>query len=47
MPGTYSQFLPNAAFATQGRTLWITQDVAERLHPDIGGFLMIYPLLKH
>lgn len=39
MPGTYSQLLLHVVTSTKGRTPWITADVAERLHPYIGGIV--------
>lgn len=39
MPGTYSQLLPHVVFSTKGRAAWIKADVAERLHPYIGGIV--------
>lgn len=37
MPGTYSQILLHIVFSTKKRQPWITTDIAERLHPYIGG----------
>ena len=39
MPGTYSQLLLHIVFSTKGRAPWITNDVAERLYPYIGGII--------
>jgi REP element-mobilizing transposase RayT len=39
MPGTYSQLLLHNVFSTKGREPWITQDIAERLNPYIGGIV--------
>ena len=39
MPGTYSQLLFHIVFSTNGRRPWIGADVAERLHPCIGGIV--------
>ena len=39
MPGTYSQLLLHVVFSTKGRAPWITQEVAERLYPYIGGIV--------
>lgn len=39
MPGTYSQLLLHIVFSTQGRTPWITHDVAEHLYAYIGGIV--------
>ena len=39
MPGTYSQLLLHVVFSTKGRQPWITQDVAGRLYPYIGGIV--------
>ena len=39
MPGTYSQLLLHVVFSTKGRRPWIGTDVAERLHPYIGGIV--------
>lgn len=39
MPGTYSQLLLHVVFSTKGRAPWITQDVAGRLYPYIGGIV--------
>jgi len=39
MPGTYSQLLLHIVFSTKGRARWITTEVAERLHPYIGGII--------
>ena len=39
MPGTYSQLLLHVVFSTKGRTPWITDDVADRLYPYIGGIV--------
>ncbi len=39
MPGTYSQLLLHVVFSTKGRTPWITQEVAGRLYPYIGGIV--------
>jgi hypothetical protein len=37
MPGTYSQLLLHIVFGTKQRQSWITPDVANRLHPYMGG----------
>jgi REP element-mobilizing transposase RayT len=39
MPGTYSQLLLHVVFATKGRAPSITDDVAMRLYPYIGGIV--------
>lgn len=39
MPGTYSQVLLHAVFSTKHRTPWITDDIATRLHPYLGGII--------
>jgi REP element-mobilizing transposase RayT len=39
VPGTYSQLLLHVVFSTKGRHPWIGADVAERLHPYIGGIV--------
>lgn len=39
MPGTYSQLLLHAVTSTKGRSPWIGVDVAERLHPYMGGIV--------
>jgi REP element-mobilizing transposase RayT len=39
MPGTYSQLLLHIVFSTKGRAPWITEEVAERLYPYIGGIV--------
>lgn len=39
MPGTYSQILLHIVFSTKRRELWITADVAERLHAYMGGIV--------
>lgn len=39
MPGTYSQLLLHIVYLTKGRTPWIGTDVAERLHPYLGGIV--------
>ncbi len=39
MPGTYSQLLLHIVFSTKGRTPWISQDIAGRLYPYIGGIV--------
>ena len=39
MPGTYCQILLHVVFSTKARQPWITPDVAERLHPYIGGII--------
>ncbi|MCL4743043.1 MAG: IS200/IS605 family transposase [Phycisphaerales bacterium] len=39
MPGTYSQILLHLVFSTKRREPWITQDVAERLYPYMGGIV--------
>jgi REP element-mobilizing transposase RayT len=39
MPGTYSQILLHAVFSTKNRQQWITEDVANRLYPFIGGIV--------
>lgn len=37
--GTFSQLLFHAVFATKHRSPWITQALAERLHPYMGGIV--------
>ena len=39
MPGTYTQILLHIVFATKAREPWITPDIAERLHPYLGGII--------
>jgi putative transposase len=39
MPGTYSQLLLHVVFSTKVRAPWITQEIAERLYPYIGGIV--------
>ena len=39
MPGTYSQLLLHVVFSTKERKPWITDDVADRLYPYIGGIV--------
>jgi len=39
MPGTYSQLLHHLVFATKCRRLWITDEVASRLHPYLCGIV--------
>ena len=39
MPGTYTQLLFHVVTATKGRHPWITEEVAERLYPYIGGII--------
>jgi putative transposase len=39
MPGTYSQLLLHVVFSTKARTPWISDDIAERLYPYIGGIV--------
>lgn len=37
MPGTYSQILLHVVFSTKHRHPWISEGLAERLYPYIGG----------
>ncbi|MFH0980322.1 MAG: transposase [Planctomycetota bacterium] len=39
MPGTYSQILLHIIFGTKHREPWIRPDIAERLHPYMGGIV--------
>ena len=39
MPGTFSQLLLHVVFSTKHREPWITDDIAERLYPYIGGII--------
>jgi REP element-mobilizing transposase RayT len=39
MPGTYTQLLLHIVFSTKQRQPWITPDIAERLHPYLGGII--------
>jgi REP element-mobilizing transposase RayT len=39
MPGTYSQLLLHAVFATKARRPWITESIAPRLYAYIGGIV--------
>lgn len=39
MPGTYSQLLLHIVYSTKNRTPWISDEVAERLYPCIGGIV--------
>jgi len=39
MPGTYSQLLLHIVFSTRGREPWISDQLAERLYPYIGGIV--------
>jgi len=39
MPGTYSQLLLHIVFATKSRQPFISDDVADRLYPYIGGLI--------
>lgn len=39
MPGTYSQLLLHVVFSTKGRAPLITQELAERLYPYMGGIV--------
>lgn len=39
MAGTYSQLLLHVVFSTKGRAPWIAAEVAERLHPYMGGIV--------
>ena len=39
MPGTYTQILLHIVFSTKHRQPWITDDVAQRLHPYMGGII--------
>ena len=39
MPGTYSQLLLHIVFSTKGRQPWITEEVAGRLYPYMGGIV--------
>jgi REP element-mobilizing transposase RayT len=39
MPGTYSQLLLHVVFSTKHRKPFITADVAEHLHPYLGGIV--------
>ena len=39
MPGTYSQLLFHVVFSTKHRQPWITENIAERLYPYIGGIV--------
>jgi len=39
MSGTYSQLLLHIVFSTKGRAPWISDAVAERLYPYVGGII--------
>ncbi|MCW5753517.1 MAG: IS200/IS605 family transposase [Phycisphaeraceae bacterium] len=39
MPGTYSQILLHIVFSTKRREPWITENVAARLYPYLGGIV--------
>lgn len=39
MPGTYSQLIMHAVFSTKRRTPWISDELANRLYPYIGGII--------
>jgi len=39
MPGTYSQILLHIVFSTKHREAWITDALAERLYPYMGGIV--------
>jgi REP element-mobilizing transposase RayT len=39
MPGTYSQMIFHIVFSTKGRQPWITDELAGRLYPFIGGIV--------
>jgi REP element-mobilizing transposase RayT len=39
MPGTYSQILYHIVFSTKYRKEWIVPDIADRLHPYMGGII--------
>jgi REP element-mobilizing transposase RayT len=39
MPGTYSQILLHIVFSTKRREPWITQGVATRMYPYMGGIV--------
>jgi hypothetical protein len=44
MPGTYTQILLHIVYSTKHRERWITPDLAERLHPYIGGIIRVEPV---